>query len=131
MAKGFKIEYGIDFEEIFLPMVKMTTLRMLLGLVATENLELVQMDVKTAFLHGDLDKDIYMQQPKGFTQIGQEHLVCILKKSLYGLKQAPRQWYQKFDNFMQSQGFKPSTEDPCIYVNGQRNKIDYAYSLCG
>ena len=79
------------------------------------------MDVKIAFLHGDLDEEIYMQQPEGFAQKGKEHLVCRLKKSLYGLKQAPRQWYQKFDTFMQSQGFKRSTEDSCLYVKRQRN----------
>ncbi|MCO5552934.1 hypothetical protein L7F22_006453 [Adiantum nelumboides] len=105
VANGFKQEYDTDFEEIFSPVVKMTTLRLLLGLVATEDLELLQMDVKTAFLHGDLDEEIYMQQPEGFVQNGKEHLVCKLKTSLYGLKQAPRQWYYKFDTFMQSQGY--------------------------
>ena len=99
----------------------MTTLRLMLGLVATENLELVQMDVKTSFLHGDLDEDIYMQQPEGFAVPGKEHLVCKLRKSLYGLKQAPRQWYQKFDTFMHSHGFKRSAEDPCLYVKRPRN----------
>lgn len=86
VAKGFKQESGIDFEEIVSPMVKMTTLRVLLGLVATKNLELVQMDAKTTFLHGDLDEEIYMQQSKGFAEEGKEHLVCKLKKSLYSLK---------------------------------------------
>ena len=121
VAKGFKQEYGIDFEEIFSPVVKMTTLRVFLGLVATENLELVQMDVKTTFLHGDLDEEIYMQQSEGFAKKGKEHLVCRLKKSLYGLKQAPKQRYQKFDTFMQSQGFNRSTEDPCLYVKRVRD----------
>ena len=64
----------------------MTTLRMMLGLVAKENLQLVQLDVKIAFLHGDLDEEIYMAQPEGFANHGKEHLVCRLKKSLYGLK---------------------------------------------
>ena len=69
----------------------MTTLRFMLGVVAADNLELIQLDVKTAFLHGDLQEEIYMEQPKGFVASGQEHLVCRLRKSLYGLKQAPRQ----------------------------------------
>ena len=121
VAKGFKQQHGIDFDEIFSPVVKMTTLRLMLGLVATKNLELVQMDVKIAFLHGDLDEDIYIQQPKGFAVPSKEHLVCKLRKSLYGIKQAPRQWYQKFDTLMHSHGFKRSAEDPCLYVKILRN----------
>ena len=72
-------------------MVKMTTLRFMLGVVVADNLELIQLDVKTTFLHSDLQEEIYMEQPKGFEASGQEHLVCRLRKSLYGLKQAPRQ----------------------------------------
>ena len=94
----------------------MTTLCMMLGLVACLNLELVQMDVKTTFLHGDLEEEIYMHQPEGFVQKGKEHLVCKLRKSLYDLKQAPRQWYHIFDAFMLSQDFKRKIEDPCLYV---------------
>ena len=76
--------------EIFSPVVKMSTIRLVLGMVAAENLHLEQLDVKTAFLHGDLEEDIYMIQPEGFVVQGQENLVCKLRKSLYGLKQAPR-----------------------------------------
>ena len=68
-------------------------------MVASENLHLKQLDVKTAFLHGDLKEEIYMHQPERFIVQGKENLICILTKSLYGLKQAPRQWYKKFDNF--------------------------------
>ena len=77
----------------------------MLGLVAKEDMELVQMDVKIAFLHGDLHEDIYMQQPEGFEEKSKEKLVCKLKKSLYGLKQAPREWYHKFHSFMLLQGY--------------------------
>ena len=89
---------------------------MLLALAANQDLELVQMDVKTAFLHGDLNEEIYMEQPKGYEVSGKEHLVCKLKKSLYGLKQSPRLWYQKFDAFMKTQGCTRSNEDPCLYM---------------
>ncbi|RVW61459.1 Retrovirus-related Pol polyprotein from transposon TNT 1-94 [Vitis vinifera] len=100
VVKGFQQKEGIDYTEIFSPVVKMSTIRLVLGMVAAENLHLEQLDVKTAFLHGDLEEDLYMIQPEGFIVQGQENLVCKLRKSLYGLKQAPRQWYKKFDNFM-------------------------------
>ena len=88
VAKGFRQEYGVDFDEVFSPVVKMTTLRFLLGIVALEYLELLQLDVKMAFLQGDLNEEIYMEQPQGFMSHSCEHLVCPLRKSLYGLKQA-------------------------------------------
>jgi ATP-binding cassette subfamily B (MDR/TAP) protein 1 len=75
VAKGFQHEYGVDFDEVFSPVVKLPTLRFLLGVVALEDLELLQLDVKTAFLHGDLDEEIYMEQPQGFASPGREHLV--------------------------------------------------------
>ena len=74
-------------------------------MAATMDLEIEQLDVKTAFLHGDLEEEIYMEQPEGFMVAGKEHLVCKLKKSLYGLKQAPRQWYKKFDSIMTGLGY--------------------------
>ena len=85
-------------------------------MVATKNLHLGQLDVKTAFLHDDLEEDIYMSQPEGFIVQGQESLVYKLRKSLYGLKQAPRQWYKKFDSFMNKTGFKRCEANHYCYV---------------
>ena len=79
------------------------------------NLEIEQLDVKTVFLHGDLE-EIYMEQPEGFTIKGKEYLVCQLKKSLYGLKQALRQWYKKFDSFMVEHGYDRTAFDHCVFV---------------
>ncbi|KAG6733210.1 hypothetical protein I3842_01G215700 [Carya illinoinensis] len=89
---------------------------MVLAMVATEDLFLEQLDVKTTFLRGDLEEDIYMHQAEGFVVQGKEGSVCRLKKSLYGLKQAPRQWYKKFDNFMHSAGYIRCQADHCCYV---------------
>ena len=105
MVKGYSQRKGIDYAEIFSPVVKLTSIRILLSVVASENLHLEQMDVKTTFLHGDLDKNIYMQQPEGFVVPGKEHKVCKLTRILYGLKLVPRQWYKKFDSFMAKSGF--------------------------
>ena len=99
----------------------MSTIRLVLGMMIAENLHLEQLDVKTTFLHGDLEKDIYMIQPEGFIVQGQENLVCKLRKSLYGLKQAPRQWYKKFDSFMHRIGGKRCEADHCCYVKSFDN----------
>ncbi|CAL1403469.1 unnamed protein product [Linum trigynum] len=91
VVMGFNQKKGDDFEEIFSPVVKMFSIRVVFGLAASLDLEVEQLDVKTPFLHGDLEEEIYMDQPEGFEVKGKEDLVCILRKSLYGLKQAPRQ----------------------------------------
>lgn len=115
VVKGFQQKEGVDYTDIFSPVVKLTTIRMVLSIVAAENLLLEQMDVKTAFLHGDLEEDIYMKQPEGYVLEGNVELVCKLGKSLYGLKQAPRQWYMKFDGFMHEIGFGRCNADHCCY----------------
>jgi hypothetical protein len=115
VAKGYSQKEGVDYNEIFSPVVKHTSIRVLLALVAQYDMELEQLDVKTAFLHGDLEEVIYMAQPEGFKEAGNENLVCRLKKSLYGLKQSPRQWYKRFDSYMLKIGYKRSEYDCCVY----------------
>ena len=104
-------------------MVKIVSIRIVLALVALFDLELQQLEVKTAFLHGDLDEEIYIEQPEGFVQHRNEKFVCRLKKSLYGLKQSPRQWYKKFDSFMLSQKYVRSEYDHCAYFKQFKNGI--------
>ena len=125
VAKGYSQIPGIDYNEVFSPVVKHSSIRTLLSIVAMHDLELEQLDVKTAFLHGELEEDIYMEQPEGFVIPGKEKLVCKLKKSLYGLKQSPRQWYKRFDTFMLSQGFKRSNYDSCVYLKTVKGSTIY------
>ena len=106
VAKGFTQVEGVDYNEIFSPVVKYTTIRTVLALVTQFDWELEQLDGKTTFLHGDLDETIYMRQHEGFEVFKKgTELVCLLKKSLYGLKQSPRQWYKRFDTFVVNSGF--------------------------
>ena len=91
VAKGYRQKEGIDFFDTYSPVTRITSIRMLIAIAAIHNLEIHQMDVKTAFLNGELDEEIYMEQPEGFVAKGQEQKVCKLIKSLYGLKQAPKQ----------------------------------------
>lgn len=116
VIKGFQQRYGIDYHEIFAPVIRMEVLRLLFAIAATLDYEIHQMDVKTAFLNGNLDEEIYMEQPEGFIEPGSEHLVCKLRKSLYGLKQAPRVWYQTLTRFMEESGFHRITKDHCVFV---------------
>ncbi|KAH9708912.1 retrovirus-related pol polyprotein from transposon TNT 1-94-like protein [Citrus sinensis] len=115
VVKGYAQKEGIDFNEIFSPVVRLTTVRVVLAMCATLDLHFEQLDVKTAFLHGELEEEIYMLQPKGFAEIGNENLVCRLNKSLYGLKQAPRCWYKRFDSFIMSLGYNRLSSDHCAY----------------
>lgn len=117
VAKGFSQVPGTDYTaaEIYAPVVKYDSLRVLLSLAAALDLELWQLDVKTAFLYGDLDEELFLQQPEGFVLPGQEQLVCHLLKPIYGLKQAPRKWNEKFSSFLKLFGLTQSSADPCIY----------------
>ena len=96
--------------------------------VVKDDMELEQMDVKTTFLHGELDQVLYMEQPEGFEVNPEKDKVCLLKKSLYGLKQAPRQWNKKFHAFMMSLQFARSEHDSCVYVK-EVNSGEFVYLL--
>nr|GEV51306.1 zinc finger, CCHC-type [Tanacetum cinerariifolium] len=119
VIQGFRQKEGIDYFDTYAPVARITTIGLLLALPAIHNLVIHQMYVKTAFLNGDLDEEVYMKQPKGFIMPGNEHKVCKLVKSLYGLKQAPKQWHQKFDEVVLLSGFHLNQSDKCIY-----NKFD-------
>lgn len=123
VAKGFTQRKGIDYTDTFSPVSSKDSLRIIMALVAHYNLELHQMDVKTAFLNGELVEDIYMKQPPGFVEKGKEHMVCKLRKSIYGLKQASRQWYLKFDEIISDFGFVENKLDECIYLKVSGSKF--------
>ena len=120
VAKGYK-QKGLDYFYTYSPVKRITSIRMLIPIVALHNLEIHQMDVKTAFLNGDLNEEIYMDQPEGFISLGQEKKVCRLVKSLYGLKQAPKQWHEKFIKVMMSNGFTINECDKSVYVKDTNN----------
>ena len=117
VAQGYTQKFGTGYDETFSPVVRMESLRALLALSVQFGLQLHQVDVTTAFLDGELEEEVYMQQPKGFSREGEEHLVCKLKKSIYGLKKSPRCWNTALDKQLKEMGFIQSTSDPCIYVD--------------
>ena len=117
VAQGFTQKYGTDYDETFCPVVRMESLRALIALSVQFGLQLHQVDVTTAFLNGELEEEVYMQQPIGFVREGEEHLVCKLKKSIYGLKQSPRCWNTALNKQLKEMGFVQSTSDPCLYID--------------
>jgi hypothetical protein len=117
VAKGYTQKEGDDFFDTYSSIARMTTTWVLLSLAASYGLLVHQMDVKTAFLIGELDEEIYMEQPDGSVVKGQESKVCKLLKSLYGLKQAPKQWHGKFNSSLTSTGFAINDADRCVYYH--------------
>jgi hypothetical protein len=122
VAKGYTQKEGEDFFDTYSPIARLTTIRVLLSLAISHGLLIHQMDVKTTFLNGELEEEIYMTWPDGFVVKGQEDKMCKLMKSLYGMKQAPKQWHEKFDVTLISADFSVNEADRCVYyhhVGGQ------------
>jgi histone deacetylase 1/2 len=116
VAQGFSQRYGIDYADTFSPVVKPTTVRIVLTLAVSRNWTLRQVDIQNAFLHGELHEEVYMHQPPGFVDQTRPNYVCRLQKSLYGLKQAPRAWYSTLSQKVQSLGFVRSRADTSLFI---------------
>ncbi len=129
VAKGFTQIEGVDFDETFSPVACFESLRLLLVLAVLEDWEIHQMDVELAFLHGDLDEEIYMEQPTGFIIAGKEHKVCKLQKALYGLKQASHTWNQQFHAVLTELGFTRMYSDAGIYMYSQHGGDDALFII--
>jgi hypothetical protein len=115
VAKGFSQIQGIDYEETFSPVAMFKSIRIMIAIAAFHDYEIWQLDVKTAFLNGKLDEDVYMIQPQGFEDPNNSEKVCKLEKAIYGLKQASRSWNKRFDEEVKTLGFIQSKEEPCVY----------------
>eukprot|EP00253_Pinus_taeda_P029726 PITA_29726 len=115
VAKGYAQKKGIDYEETFAPVTRYTSIRTVISLVAQMGWEIHQMDVKTTFLNGVIEEEVYIEQPEGFETHEKKSHVCRLKKALYGLKQAPRAWYGRIDGYLQKIGFVKSDVDLNLY----------------
>ena len=106
VEKGYAQQYGIDYTEVYAPVARLDTIRIIIALAAQQDWSIFQLDVKSAFLHGDLSEEVYVQQPQGYEKRGEEHKVYKLNKALYGLKQAPRAWYNKIETYFAKEGFE-------------------------
>ena len=123
VAKGFTQTYGVDYSETFSPVAKLNTVRVLLSVAANLDWPLNQLDVKNAFLNGDLEEEVYMEPPPGFNkEFGTK--VCKLKRSLYGLKQSPRAWFERLTKFLKGQGYNQGQSDHTLFTKtSTRNEL--------
>ncbi|KAD2393870.1 hypothetical protein E3N88_40847 [Mikania micrantha] len=122
VAKGYSQIEGIDYTETFAPVARFETIRVVIAIAAHRGWKLHQLDVKTAFLNGELTDEIYVQQPEGFIVKGKEGKVYKLRKALYGLKQAPRAWYSKIDGYFLKNGFVRSYSEPTLYIKESQDQ---------
>jgi len=124
VIKGYKQQFGIDYFETFAAVCRYESTRILLALAVSKDMFIKQFDVKTAFLNGDLQEEIYMKHPPGF-ETGHPEKLCLLKKTLYGLKQAPRSWNAKLSTTLQACSLQQSSSDPCVYFGKIHNEFVY------
>jgi hypothetical protein len=117
-----KVE-GQNFDETFAPVARLEAIRMFLAYSCHKNFKVYQMDVKSTFPNGDLEEEVYMEQPKGFSLTDNPNYICKLKKALYGLKQAPRAWYYRLDKFLEEKGFKKGTVDSDLYIKSEGDNL--------
>ena len=127
VAKGYNQQPGIDFTETYSPVIKSTTIRLVLGLAVNKDWPVRQIDVNTAFLQGNLNEEVFMCQPPGFIDSDRPTHVCKLRKAIYGLKQAPRAWYSELYRYLISSGFQKSLADTSLFV--YRQGRDFVYLL--
>ncbi|GJY09393.1 retrovirus-related pol polyprotein from transposon TNT 1-94 [Tanacetum coccineum] len=125
VAKGYTQLYGVDYEETFSPVADIRAIRILISIAAYYDYEIWQMDVKTAFLNGYLDEDIYMVQPEGFVDPNHPRKVCKLQRSIYGLKQASRSWNKRFDEEIKRFGFAQNLDEPCVYQKASGSNVTF------
>lgn len=123
VAKGFTQTYGVDYQETFSPVAKLSTVRVLLSLAVNLDWPLHQLDVKNAFLHGHLKEEIYMDIPPGYMPNYETKVVCKLQRSLYGLKQSPRAWFGRLNLAMKKYGFQQSNADHTLFLKHRHGKV--------
>lgn len=124
VCKGYAQEEGIDYGETFSPVARLEGVRTLLAYASYKGFKVYQMDVKSAFLNGILDEEVYIEQPEGFVDPEKKDMVCKLHKALYGLKQAPRAWYERLHNYLVQIGFQRTNDNSSLYIKeGPDNKI--------
>ncbi|GJV32557.1 retrovirus-related pol polyprotein from transposon TNT 1-94 [Tanacetum coccineum] len=129
VARGYRQEEGIDFEESFAPVARLEAIRIFLAFAAHMNMVVYQMDVKTAFLNGNLREEVYVSQPNEFVDPDNPNHVYKLKKALYGLKQAPRAWYDMLSSFLISQDFSKGSVDPTLFIRREGKELLLKYSF--
>lgn len=123
VAQDFSQRAGQDYDETFCPVVRFDSVRSIIAMAVQDDMLMHQIDVKSAFLNGDLEEEVYMKQPEGFVVKGKEHFVCKLKRSLYGLKQTPRCWNTTLDIQLKKMGFTQGKSDPCLYTNSVEGEL--------
>ena len=115
VARGFSQVEGIDYDETFAPVARYASIKTVMAIVSEMGWKIHKMDVKTAFLNGIFEEEVYIEQPQGFEVYGRDSHVCRLSKALYGMKQAPRAWYSRIDLYLQQLGFEKSEADQNLY----------------
>jgi hypothetical protein len=117
VARGLSQVEGVDYDETFSPVARYTSIRTIISLVTSMSWKVHHMDVKTNFLNGEIEEEVYIEKPKGFMIHDKKSHMCMLKKTLYGIKKTPCAWYEKMNGFLMSLGFNKSVVDPNLYYH--------------